>query len=112
MTKQFLDALRNLGVNNGDILHISSDITAFVADLSKAGEAFDLNESLHNLIDGLQDMLGENGTLLFPIFSWGFNKLAPKYLHVKVDFNPRGNVHTIIEINSNQNAKTPYVLAV
>ena len=31
MTKQFLDALRNLGVKNGDILHISSDITAIDA---------------------------------------------------------------------------------
>ena len=46
------------------------------------------------------------------IYELLMDKLAPKYLHVKVDFNPRGNVHTIIEINSNQNAKTPYVLAV
>ncbi|NPA60384.1 MAG: NADPH-dependent 7-cyano-7-deazaguanine reductase QueF [Epsilonproteobacteria bacterium] len=29
-------------------------------------------------------------------------KLKPKYLKVVADFNPRGNVHTIIEIDSDQ----------
>lgn len=28
-------------------------------------------------------------------------KLKPKYLQVVGDFNPRGNVHTVIELNSN-----------
>ena len=27
-------------------------------------------------------------------------KLQPKYLKIVADFNPRGNVHTVIEINS------------
>ena len=29
-------------------------------------------------------------------------KLAPKYLKIVADFNPRGNVHTVIEINSDK----------
>ena len=28
------------------------------------------------------------------------NKLKPKYLKITADFNPRGNVHTVIEIDS------------
>ena len=28
------------------------------------------------------------------------NKLKPKYMKIIADFNPRGNVHTVIEINS------------
>lgn len=35
------------------------------------------------------------------IYSLLFEKLAPKYLRVVGDFNPRGNVHTIIELDSN-----------
>lgn len=30
------------------------------------------------------------------------SKLKPKYLKVVADFNPRGNVHTVIEIDSKQ----------
>ncbi len=44
------------------------------------------------------------------IFELLLNKLAPKYLHLKMDFNPRGNVHTVIELDSNQNAQNPYNL--
>jgi 7-cyano-7-deazaguanine reductase len=29
-------------------------------------------------------------------------KLAPKWMKIVADFNPRGNVHTVIEINSEQ----------
>ncbi len=34
------------------------------------------------------------------IYDTLYNKLHPKYLYVKADFNPRGNVHTVIEIDS------------
>jgi len=32
-------------------------------------------------------------------------KLSPKWIKIIVDFNPRGNVHTIIEIDSSQISK-------
>ena len=32
-----------------------------------------------------------------------FNKLKPKSMKLIADFNPRGNVHTVIEINSKNN---------
>ena len=34
------------------------------------------------------------------IYDTLFNTLKPKYLKITIDFNPRGNVHTIIEIDS------------
>ena len=34
------------------------------------------------------------------IFDTLYNKLNPKKMKITMDFNPRGNVHTVIEINS------------
>ena len=42
------------------------------------------------------------------IYSTLFNALKPKYMELRADFNPRGNVHTIIELNSNQSGQTSY----
>ncbi len=36
------------------------------------------------------------------IFDILHNKLQPKWMKVVMDFNPRGNVHTIIEIDSDE----------
>ena len=34
------------------------------------------------------------------IYETLYEKLKPKYMKLTADFNPRGNVHTVIEINS------------
>ena len=34
------------------------------------------------------------------IYETLYEKLQPKYMKLTADFNPRGNVHTVIEINS------------
>jgi 7-cyano-7-deazaguanine reductase len=34
------------------------------------------------------------------IYETIYNKIKPKYMKLTADFNPRGNVHTVIEINS------------
>ena len=36
------------------------------------------------------------------IYDLLYSKLRPKWLKVTVDFNPRGNVHTVIEIDSDR----------
>lgn len=36
------------------------------------------------------------------------SRLKPKYLRVVGDFNPRGNVHTVIEIDSNMSREIKY----
>jgi len=35
------------------------------------------------------------------VFETLYEKLKPKYMKLIADFNPRGNVHTVIEIDSN-----------
>lgn len=39
------------------------------------------------------------------IYDTIYNRIKPKYLKVTADFNPRGNVHTVIEIDSTQITK-------
>ena len=39
------------------------------------------------------------------IYDTIYNKINPKYLKVTADFNPRGNVHTLIEIDSSKVSK-------
>jgi 7-cyano-7-deazaguanine reductase len=34
-----------------------------------------------------------------------YNKLSPKWMKLTMDFNPRGNVHTVIEIDSDKIVK-------
>ena len=40
------------------------------------------------------------------IFDTLYNKLNPKKMKITMDFNPRGNVHTVIEINSENLSKS------
>ncbi|MBA1437636.1 MAG: NADPH-dependent 7-cyano-7-deazaguanine reductase QueF [Epsilonproteobacteria bacterium] len=39
------------------------------------------------------------------IYDTIYNKIKPKYLKLTADFNPRGNVHTVIEIDSSKITK-------
>ncbi len=36
------------------------------------------------------------------IYDTLYNKLKPKWMRIRADFNPRGNVHTVIEIDSSK----------
>jgi len=36
------------------------------------------------------------------IYDTLYEKLQPKWMRIKADFNPRGNVHTVIEIDSSK----------
>ncbi len=40
------------------------------------------------------------------IFDTLYNKLKPHWIRVVADFNPRGNVHTVIEIDSEKIEKS------
>ena len=66
--------LRNLaaqlGINKGDKVYVTSDVKQLLYDLMQSGDETDLNI----LIDGLIDIIGEEGTLVFPTFNWSFCK--------------------------------------
>ena len=67
MSINAINAFASLGVSKGDILYIASDVTTFVMDAMQKGQSVD--ECLGELVDGLQDLVGQSGTLMFPIYS-------------------------------------------
>lgn len=79
--------LEQLGVKNGDILYISSDITTLLFTMSMNYGIRDRKskgEMLNSFVDAFQEAVGEEGTILFPVFSWdwcrgnGFDLLSTK----------------------------------
>ena len=59
-----------MGIEKGDIILLSSDITDLYIQCRKHGEKLDLNI----LIDKFQEAIGPEGTLLIPTYNWGFCK--------------------------------------
>lgn len=57
-----------LDISSGDIVLLSSDISRIAYDALENGEVFDAGVFLK----GITDRLGENGTLLLPVYNWGF----------------------------------------
>ena len=68
-----LDALRKLNIQRGDILYVASDITTLVFNMVNAygvsGKS-EIDAGLDELVDTFQEAVGEEGTLLFPVFAW------------------------------------------
>lgn len=80
MKEELLNILQSNGVVQGDILYIPSDITQllFFARKKMGVTSSDArNNFLNELIDTFKIAVGKNGTLLFPIFTWDFNKGLP-----------------------------------
>jgi len=65
----FVGALRQVGINRGDIVFVHSDISVF-GKLS----TLDRNFLLETLIDAIKESVGENGTIVMPTFSYSFCK--------------------------------------
>ncbi len=76
----FTDTILSLGVQTGDILYISSDVTLLTLDACRQcglrGKK-DIDDFYDLLTDRLQDLVGAEGTLLFPVFSWAFCRGIP-----------------------------------
>jgi len=57
-----------LGITQGDVILLTSDITDLFVQSQEHGEVFDIN----TLLDSFQQALGKEGTLLIPTYNWGF----------------------------------------
>lgn len=72
MKKQdFIDnelLIKSLKIKKGDIVFFTSNITSIAFDAAMNKKAFDINL----IIDLLIEKVGENGTLLFPVYNWDF----------------------------------------
>lgn len=58
------------GLKKGDVVMVSSDITGLFSSCLEHGEKFDINV----FIDEIIKVIGPEGTLLFPTYSWSFCK--------------------------------------
>lgn len=67
--EQFLAPIRELGIKQGDVLFVSSDIKRLLFGYY---EKYDEMLSVDDIIDYFQQLVGEQGTLLFPTYNWGF----------------------------------------
>ena len=73
--EEFSSVLKNVGIQNGDMLYIASDITQLILDATKCIDINKENERnifLHGIVNSIQQIIGREGTILFPVFSWSF----------------------------------------
>ena len=73
--QDFHKGLDELGIKKGDILYVGSDIAAMVVEASRELEFTskqDQTDYLNRLVDEIKNHVTEEGTLLFPVYSWGF----------------------------------------
>ncbi len=78
--RNLTDEFKSLGVAQGDILYVASDVTHLTLDACrqcglKGKKNIDVFYGL--FIDSMQQMVGPEGTLLFPMFTWSFCKGSP-----------------------------------
>lgn len=61
---------KHLQISRGDNIFVTSDVKQLLYSLVTKGDDTDLNI----LIDGIIEIIGEEGTLVFPTFNWDFCK--------------------------------------
>ncbi len=67
------DLAAHLGLNKGDRVYVTSDVKGLLYDCMHHDDETDLNI----LIDGIINIIGEEGSLVFPTFNWSFCSGAP-----------------------------------
>ncbi len=67
----------HLGINKGDRVYVTSDVKGLLYTIMHHDDETDLNI----LIDGIKDIIGEEGTLVFPTFNWSFCGGTPYDYH-------------------------------
>lgn len=88
--EQYLAPIRELGIEQGDVLFVSSDIKRLLFGYY---EKYDEMLSVDDIIYYLQQLVGEKGTLLFPTYNWGFCRgVAWDYYKTKCETGSLGTV--------------------
>ena len=67
-SKDVVDALKKAGIKNRDVLMVHADLARF----GKLGEITDKKEFVDVFIDAFLQVIGEEGTLLVPTFTYSF----------------------------------------
>jgi len=66
--KDTLKILKKLGIKNGDILYVASDLLKLITLFKKKNTKFDLDKFINTIIKSV----GNNGTILIPTYNWDF----------------------------------------
>jgi len=75
MLDNLSNAMNQAGIGKGDMVYIASDASLLLLEARKkcgVKTASQRNDFLNSFINALQAIVGERGTLLFPVFSWSF----------------------------------------
>lgn len=67
---KYRDLINRVDIKSGDIILISSDVFRLMYVALKNKDEFDANV----FIDSIIDKVGDQGTILFPTYNWGFCK--------------------------------------
>ena len=76
----FFEVCRELGVKEGDVLYVSSDITMLMYRVGKTCQMKTRAEKsvfLNRFVDTLRQLVGESGTIMIPMFTWSFCRGIP-----------------------------------
>ena len=74
----YLSGLETMGIQKGGILFVSSDVRRLVFNYMRS---YREPLSLDSIINKLQQLVGEEGTLIFPTFNWDFCRGIPFDYH-------------------------------
>jgi len=68
------EKLKEIGMSKGDVVYIASDITNLLYIAKNECDILikDRDKFLNNLVDMFKEVVGEEGTLMFPVFSWDY----------------------------------------
>lgn len=66
------ESLNRIGITEGDILYVASDIRYFLYSVTRDYGTDKIDDALNSVTDELQRIVGDKGTILFPVFSWDF----------------------------------------
>lgn len=80
VNEEILNILAAQGIKKGDILLVSSDVTQLILNLCGGIKNFNkriAKKYCNDIIDTLQELIGKEGTLLFPTYNWGWCKGKP-----------------------------------
>lgn len=78
--EELCHTLSACGIQTGDVVYVASDITKLMYHVNKEYNIEtkeDYDEYLNQFVNTLQNYIGSEGTLLFPVYTWDFCRGQP-----------------------------------
>lgn len=72
--RSYKEVLISLGINIGDVIFMASDVTKTLQFWCKESNVDSHCEVMNALIDACKEVVGKDGTVMFPAYTWRFCK--------------------------------------